>query len=159
VNAEIRREIAEFLTHQRTASLATVAADGSPHVADVWFVSDARMQLYFVSSPQAAHSQHLARDSRVALTVHAPGDDPGSIHGLQIHGTCAVIPAGMERAEIQALYMQRYPFLATAAVLLARLRTEEFYQVTPAWMRWIDNRRGFGFKVEWQAGRSGALII
>lgn len=58
-----------FLTAgTRTAKLATVRADGRPHVAPVWFVLDGD-SLVFMTAATTVKGRNLRRDPRVSLTV------------------------------------------------------------------------------------------
>ena len=65
------QEVNAFLSHgTRTAKLATVRADGRPHVTPVWFVIDpATGDLLFNTGENAVKGKNLARDPRVTLLV------------------------------------------------------------------------------------------
>ncbi|MDI6099438.1 PPOX class F420-dependent oxidoreductase [Actinoplanes sp. NEAU-A12] len=52
----------------RTGKLATVRADGSPHVVPVWFVLDGD-DLVFNTDAASVKGRNLARDPRAALSV------------------------------------------------------------------------------------------
>ncbi|MFD6419302.1 PPOX class F420-dependent oxidoreductase [Streptomyces sp. NPDC060194] len=52
----------------RTAKLTTVRADGSPHVAPVWFLLDGD-DLVFNTGRDTVKGRNLARDGRVAVCV------------------------------------------------------------------------------------------
>ncbi|MFD4588493.1 PPOX class F420-dependent oxidoreductase [Streptomyces sp. NPDC087659] len=52
----------------RTAKLSTVRADGSPHIAPVWFLLDGD-DLLFNTGKETVKGRNLARDGRVALCV------------------------------------------------------------------------------------------
>ncbi|ANW19800.1 PPOX class F420-dependent oxidoreductase [Streptomyces clavuligerus] len=52
----------------RTAKLSTVRADGSPHVAPVWFLLDGD-EVVFNTGAGTVKGRNLARDSRVAICV------------------------------------------------------------------------------------------
>ncbi|WP_338693980.1 PPOX class F420-dependent oxidoreductase [Streptomyces sp. Q6] len=52
----------------RTAKLSTVRADGSPHIAPVWFVLDGP-DIVFNTGKDTVKGRNLARDGRVALCV------------------------------------------------------------------------------------------
>jgi PPOX class probable F420-dependent enzyme len=71
-----RPEMFELLsTGTRTAHVASTRADGSPHVAPVWFSADGTPEsfvIHFTTSASSVKGRSLRRDSRVALTV----DDP-----------------------------------------------------------------------------------
>ncbi|MEV7860691.1 PPOX class F420-dependent oxidoreductase [Streptomyces hirsutus] len=58
-----------FVSHgTRTAKLSTVRADGSPHVAPIWFVLDGD-DVVFNTGRETVKGRNLARDGRVALCV------------------------------------------------------------------------------------------
>ncbi|MGW5333211.1 PPOX class F420-dependent oxidoreductase [Streptomyces bauhiniae] len=52
----------------RTGKLATVRADGSPHIAPIWFLLDGD-ELVFTTGEGTVKGRNLARDPRVALCV------------------------------------------------------------------------------------------
>ncbi|MFJ7417207.1 PPOX class F420-dependent oxidoreductase [Streptomyces uncialis] len=52
----------------RTAKLSTVRADGSPHIAPIWFVLDGD-ELVFNTGKETVKGRNLARDQRLALCV------------------------------------------------------------------------------------------
>jgi PPOX class probable F420-dependent enzyme len=72
-------EVVAFLTTTpaRTASLATVRADGRPHVAPVWFALDTSTagddsaigDVVFNTDSETLKGRTLRRDGRVALSV------------------------------------------------------------------------------------------
>ncbi|MEU8977123.1 PPOX class F420-dependent oxidoreductase [Streptomyces sp. NPDC048309] len=58
-----------FVSHgTRTGKLSTVRADGSPHVAPIWFLVDGD-DLVFNTAKESVKGRNLARDGRVALCV------------------------------------------------------------------------------------------
>jgi PPOX class probable F420-dependent enzyme len=62
-------ELDQFLSMgTRTGKLATVRADGSPHVAPVWFILD-RGDLVFMTGANTVKGRAMLRDPRVALSV------------------------------------------------------------------------------------------
>jgi len=146
-HSEYRREIAAFLSLSRTLSLATVNEEGQPHAANLWFANDEQFCFYFVSDPGSEHSKHIARDPRVGLTVYAHLDEADQIHGIQAHGECRQID-GTESASALGLFCTKFPAVAASHTIRDRLKGERFYRVKPTWLRWVDNRRGFGWKYE-----------
>ncbi|MCB5178416.1 PPOX class F420-dependent oxidoreductase [Streptomyces antimicrobicus] len=72
-----------FVSHStRTAKLATVRADGSPHIAPVWFVL-AGDTVVFTTGKATVKGRNLARDARVALCVD---DDRPPFSYVSLHG-------------------------------------------------------------------------
>ena len=147
-----RREVDAFLGRHRTASLATADDDGQPHAANVQFVHDEAWRLIWVSSPQSRHSRQLASRPAAAVTIYAPTDDPAQVHGVQMHGHVAAGVA-IDRPGWDTLwdrYRAKFSFVQTSEALRAAVERQQFYVFTPTWLRWIDNRRRFGWKVEWR---------
>ena len=63
------QEAIDFLSAgTRTGKLATVRADGRPHVTPIWFVVDGD-DLVFNTWHTSAKAKHIARDPRVSLVV------------------------------------------------------------------------------------------
>lgn len=140
------QQIAAFLALCKTATLATVDADGNPCAANIQYASDHAFRLTWVSSESSAHSVNLGVQSNAAITIYAHQDAPESIHGLQLRGTAEAL-SGQQADESAALYTAKYPFVAEPPFRDAVLK-QRFYRFTPRWLRWIDNRRGFGWKRE-----------
>jgi len=67
-NAMSAPEIAEFLRHPHVARLATIRADGLPHVTPVWYAFEAG-RFYITLGERRRHLRNLARDPRATLLV------------------------------------------------------------------------------------------
>jgi len=137
--------VRRFLDGQRTISLATVDDEGQPHAANVQFAQDEKGELYFLSSPDAQHSRHVARQPRVAITCYGHDDTAANIHGLQMHAQCERVSFDV----IRDRYAVKYPIILEPAFATV-LSRQQCYRLTPMWIRWIDNRVRFGFKSEWR---------
>lgn len=137
--------VRDFLDEVPTVSLATVAADGRPHAANLNFVSDDNLCLTFLSRPTSAHARHIGRQPLVAVTAYAPFTCAAEIRGVQIHGACALLPASDFDAT-WATFCAKHPDAVGFEEMVRR--EERFYRVRPSWLRWIDNGVQFGFKAE-----------
>lgn len=64
-------EVRAFLTSSppHVAVLATVRADGRPHVAPVWFVADDDGTIVFNTGETTVKGRNLARDPRASICV------------------------------------------------------------------------------------------
>ena len=51
-------------------------------------------------------------------------------------------------AALLDLFCTKFPAVAASHTIRDRLKQERFYRVKPTWLRWVDNRRGFGWKYE-----------
>ena len=77
------------------------------------------------------------------------------IHGLQLHGTAGELPRDERWERTLELYLERFPFVGSMPGTLERIRDggQRLYRCVPSWGRWIDNRRGFGWKIELDLSR------
>ena len=142
--SDLQSTLRRFFTEAPTLSLATVDDAGHPHAANVNFTADDDLNLYFLSSPDSAHSRHIARCPQIAATCYAEFTDARDIRGAQLRGLCtATDPADFDAH--WARFCAKFPY---AAEYEAHARAERFYHIHPTWARWIDNRVHFGFKME-----------
>jgi uncharacterized protein YhbP (UPF0306 family) len=137
-----------FLAERRTLSLATLGPDGSPQAANLYYVATGDLILYFISIPGSRHAENIARDPRVAATVHADPTGWRDIRGLQLEGTAGRVTGG-QRTEAWAHYTAKFPFVLADVALARALRKVSLYCITPQWLRWIDNAAGLGHNQEW----------
>ncbi len=140
--------ILDFLVAHNTLTLATVGPEGTPHAAAVFYAYTPEAALIFLSDPNSQHGQHIGQGGvRVAATIQADDQQWQRITGLQLHGIAAV--ADHNAREV---YLARFPFIYIARTgPLARAMSKViFYQITPTWIRLINNRLGFGHKQEWR---------
>lgn len=138
--SRVRRLLAEV----SVMSLATVDESGLPHGANVYFAADETLELFFISSPDSAHSVHAQQRPDVAATIYPEVADYTQIRGLQLRGTVRAV-ADDQWETGWAVYLEKFPFVAQLADLA---RSQRMYCLTPAWLRYIDNAIAFGFKWE-----------
>lgn len=81
MTAAERREF--LLGRARTASLATVRADGRPHVAPIWFDLDGET-LVFTTGEDTVKARNMGRDPRVSLCTD---DEDPPFHFVLLEGT------------------------------------------------------------------------
>ncbi|MGW0998631.1 pyridoxamine 5'-phosphate oxidase family protein [Streptomyces sp. NPDC002523] len=77
-------ELDAFLAAQRTCRVATVSADGAPHVSALWFTWDGT-SLWLYSVVRSARWAQLRRDPRVAVVVDS-GEEYGQLRGVELSG-------------------------------------------------------------------------
>ncbi|MFI7502697.1 pyridoxamine 5'-phosphate oxidase family protein [Streptomyces sp. NPDC049687] len=78
-------ELDAFLTTQRTCRVATVSAEGAPHVSALWFLWDGSA-LWLYSVVRSKRWTQLRRDPRVAIVVDT-GEEYDSLRGVELSGT------------------------------------------------------------------------
>ena len=139
------QSILDFLAAHNTLTLATAGADGGPHAAALFYAYTPDLRLVFLSDPESKHGQHIGKGEVVAATIQADGQEWRRITGLQMHGFAEPADDAM-----RSVYLARFPFVSTASSLTRAMEKVQFYQITPTWIRLIDNRLGFGHKQEWR---------
>jgi uncharacterized protein YhbP (UPF0306 family) len=145
--SEFVAAVSAFLKKRTTLTIATVDREAWPQAADVFYVSDDALNLYFVSGEKSRHSLNLARVSRVAVTIHNATWDWRDIQGVQIEGEARAIADPDERDRAWALFRGKFPFVSEFTDQIVR---SAFYVVVPKWARLIDNTRGFGYREEFK---------
>ena len=77
-------EVAEFLAAERTLQVASIGADGAPHLVPMWFgLIDGRIAMWTYARSQKA--ANLRRDPRLTCLVEA-GERYGDLRGVSIMG-------------------------------------------------------------------------
>ncbi len=127
-------------------TLATTGADGEAHAAAVYFAAAEDLKLYFFSAADSQHSLDLKLHPQAAAAIYPQATGWQAIRGLQLRGRAEMLPPGAEWQAAWEVYAGKFPFVkALKAIVLSNA----LYAFTPRWLRLVDNRRGFGFKQEW----------
>jgi PPOX class probable F420-dependent enzyme len=79
-----RRELDSYLAGQRTCRVATVSADGTPHLSALWFAWDGAA-LWLYSLVRSRRWAQLRADPRVAVLVD-DGEAYGELRGVELSG-------------------------------------------------------------------------
>ena len=137
--------ICAFLDTQSTMALATISPDGQPQVAPIFYVSDERLHLYWLSSPNSCHSVNLVLHAKVAATVYPSVWQWNDIVGLQIEGEALPIGDDRIREQILTLYLRKFQLPAEFDSII---NASTLYSLKPSWVRWMDNSVQFNFKAE-----------
>ena len=144
-----------MLEAHSTAALATSGEDG-PWASSVFYASDDRLCLYFLTDGRTRHGRNLAGDGRVAAAINADVSAWSDIRGLQIEGVAAVVPE-TGREEALNLYLDKFGAVRTLTraprdddehEIGRRLGLIPIWKLVPARVRILDNRVRFGWKEE-----------
>ena len=141
----MERDVGEILSLS-TMSLSTASSSGVPHAAPVYFVADRALRLFFFSDPESLHCRHLANNPLAAAAIYPECHGWQDIRGLQLHGEARRVQPGVEWESAWELYAAKFPFVSE---LRGEIERNVLYVFTSRWARLVDNRRGFGFKQEW----------
>jgi uncharacterized protein YhbP (UPF0306 family) len=143
----ISSDLLEYLIQLTALTLATAGAGGEPHAAPVYFAADRELTLYFFSDPGSRHGRDLAENPQAAAAFYPECETWQEIRGVQLHGEVQPVPSGPAWEAAWAIYSAKFPFVVEMREIVAR---NQLYAFRPHWIRLIDNRRGFGFKEEWE---------
>lgn len=127
-------------------TLATRGPDGEPHAATVYFAADERLHLYYFSDPESQHGRDIIHDHRAAVAFHPECEGWEDISGVQMRGEVQMVQSGYEWDRAWEIYVEKFPFVSELQDVVAQ---NQLYVFIPAWVRLVDNRKGFGFKQEW----------
>ena len=150
---ELRQQVLAYMESHNTMTLATCHGE-LPWAATVFYASDG-LRLYFFSAPEARHSQNLAANSRVAVTIQEDYRDWRKIKGIQLEGKATLVDSVLAKAKAMTAYARKYPEVmkvfanpAGGAFYQAFLKVK-FYCVVPEKLFYIDNEKfGLGKRQE-----------
>ncbi|GAA0385031.1 pyridoxamine 5'-phosphate oxidase family protein [Streptomyces luteireticuli] len=151
-------EIRAALDAHSTVTLAYTDADG-PQACAVFYAvvttggdgTTRGLSLVFVTSPTTRHGRALlAGDVPVAFTAQRDGQEWTALTGIQGRGTCRRLD-GAERAAAWDAYRSRFPYVEGSDRLRQAMERADLWELSPRWLRLVDNGRGFGHKSEWNA--------
>ena len=150
---DLIQRIELFLSKHHTISIAT-SAEGELWSASVFYVSDEKFNIYFISFEGSKHIQGVLKNNRVSATINQDVSDWMQIKGLQLQGL-ANKAQEHHRQEILNLYRQKFDSIHQ---LLDFPKTEDEKKIAkqfdsislfcfePDWIRLLDNSLGFGSK-------------
>jgi uncharacterized protein YhbP (UPF0306 family) len=136
-------------------TIATSSPEGNPHAATVYFVCDAGLIFYFLSARTSQHVGDLVVNSLAAITLFPLVPTWQEIRGLQMRGRVTEITSATQQTVARTRYQAKFPFLKD---LDSEYIENLWWSFTPDWVRWTDNRLGFGFKQEWSGHDLHRLI-
>jgi len=140
--AVMNERIADFITHQKVATVCCVDEENNPYCFSCFYAFDAeRGLIYFKSGSSAHHSQILHQNPIVAGTVQPDKLNPLAIKGIQFTGRI-LHPKNELCSHAEAIYHKRYPF--------ALAMPGDMWTLQPETIKMTDNTLSFGKKLHWQ---------
>jgi uncharacterized protein len=138
----IDERIVKFLRKHHVIGIAT-AVDNEPWCASCFYVYLKEENiLVFTTDPKTRHGQEFLKNSKIAGTIALETKIIGRIRGIQLQGIVSE-PTG-EMAELaKNAYLRRFP--------VALLMETHLWIVRPLFLKYTDNRLGFGKKLIWTA--------
>lgn len=139
-----KQVLQHFFGKQHLLTLATVDASGKqPWLANMYFVADEELNLYFVSAKETNHSLHIAENDKVAFTTawYDP-DNLGDRKAIQGKGKCELMKNWGEIAKVLKLFHAKYPDwkeVINLQTIKEKLIESRPYKITPSYIKYWDD--------------------
>lgn len=90
--SELQNMVRRIIDNNRYMTLGTVEPDGLSRLSPVYFTHHEYRTLYWVSSPDARHSQNVTRQRSVAIVIFDSSVDPGSTEAVYVTSSAEQVP-------------------------------------------------------------------
>lgn len=138
---ELDKRIITFIRKHHVLTLAT-SFDNKPYCCSCFYVyNEERNELLVTSDKDTRHISEVMKQPCVSGTIALETTMVGKIQGIQFTGMMTELN-GDDLAKMKTAYIKRFPVAAFAELLLWRIK--------PDFIKFTDNRLGFGKKMIWQ---------
>ncbi|GAB2646030.1 PPOX class F420-dependent oxidoreductase [Gordonia jinhuaensis] len=135
-------EIAEFIDHSRTATLATHGADGAIHLVAMWYgVIDG--EIWFETKSKSQKAVNIRRDRRCSVLIE-DGDTYDTLRGVSIEGVAEIYDDPEHCHRVGVSVWERYtgPYSDDVAPLVEQMMNKRVaVRVTASRTRSWDHRK------------------
>lgn len=139
MSAEIDKRVLDFIRRHHVLTVAT-SGEGVLHCASLFYTySDGVFVV--TSSLDTLHARNASEDPCVAGSVVLETGVVGKLQGLQFRGKMYV-PDGEELKKARNAYLKKFPFAVVMDL--------DLWVIVPDYMKFTDNRLGFGKKIIWE---------
>jgi hypothetical protein len=130
-------EVIEFLSEQKTLTLATVSGSGIPRATPLAYVNQGTDVFFWIRS-NTITAHHLEENPVAAYAISEYSPDPRNTRGIQAIGQCGVVLDGMEIARVAMLFGDKFPEMTAGSSTMGL----SFYRLVATDLQYIDNTRG-----------------
>lgn len=135
-------EITDFINNSRTTTMATLGADGQPHLVAMWYaVIDG--ELWFETKAKSQKVVNLKRDPRITCLIE-DGLTYDTLRGVSIEGHAEIVEDADKLFEVGISVFERYTAPYTdemKPIVEAMLNKRIAVRVRPARIRSWDHRK------------------
>jgi PPOX class probable F420-dependent enzyme len=135
-------EIAEFIEHSRTATLATVLPDGRPHLVAMWYaVLDG--EVWFETKAKSQKAVNLRRNPTLSVMID-DGLSYDTLRGVSIEGRGEIIEDPQMLLRVGISVWERYtgPYTDEIRPLVDQMMNKRIaVRVVPSRVRSWDHRK------------------
>ncbi len=139
-----REEVYAWLTEANSGMLATVSADGEPHISTIFFVVDEDFNMYFSTKTGTRKYGDMQENNRVALAV----TDERLLVTVQLRGTVTTLKEGENEKGSFVRLMAADNRGARWMPPISKIDAGEYVmmKITPTWLRYGDFSKGVNEK-------------
>ena len=139
---EITKTIIEFVENQKCLSLCCIKPNGLPYCFSCYFAFNYdEMLLYFKSSTDTNHIQHLKLNQNIAGTILPDKLTFLVVKGIQFDGNL-ILDDVIKLNKASKYYHKKYPF--------ALAIPGEVWTIQIDSIKMTDSTKGFGTKLHWK---------
>lgn len=135
-------EIAEFIDHSRTATMATVLAGGRPHLVAMWYaVLDG--EIWFETKAKSQKAVNLRRDPTITVMIE-DGLSYDTLRGVSIDGEAEIVDDPETNMRVGISVWERYtgPYTDEMRPFVEQMMNNRVsIRVVPKRMRSWDHRK------------------
>jgi hypothetical protein len=137
----MEKRIVEFIQEHHVLTLAT-SRDNLPYCANCFYVYDETgNQLFFTSDMNTKHVEDALAQNQVAGSIMLETKTVGKIRGIQFRGIMEEL-TGEAYKKARVAYVKKFPY--------AILKQTALWRVQLTFIKFTDNRLGFGKKIIWE---------
>jgi PPOX class probable F420-dependent enzyme len=135
-------EIAEFIEHSRTATMATLQADGRPHLVAMWYaVVDG--EIWFETKAKSQKAVNVRRNPTITVMIE-DGHTYDTLRGVSIDGKAEIVedPETILRVGISVWERYTGPYTDDMRPFIDQMMNNRIcVRVVPERMRSWDHRK------------------
>ena len=134
------KKIEEFIFEHHIFNLATISVSNEVDICSVFYVYDVKSKSFlFASDEKTEHIKNILKNNQVAGTIVLETKIISKIQGLQFKGDVVLV----EDKDLKDKYFKSFPY--------AKLLNPKIWQLNINYMKFTNNRLGFGKKLIWEA--------
>lgn len=135
--------IVKFIRRHHVMTLATLSADCVPYCANLFYAYVPEENFFvFTSDDKTRHYGEMLANGLIAAAIVLETKVVGNVQGLQLQGRAELACDEVLRVA-KGAYLKKFPYAAVVDLTL--------WIVRPTYMKFSDNRLGFGKKLLWHA--------
>jgi uncharacterized protein YhbP (UPF0306 family) len=135
---DVPEHVLEYLSAQKTLTLATASPAGVPKATTLTYVNDG-VALYVWTRPETTTARHIQENPVVSFAIDEYAEDWRQTKGIQGIGDAQVVLSPADVKKALELFRQKY-----AAVGEATPSNISFFRISPTEIRFIDNTSAAG---------------